>query len=374
MPNTYFQVYDPTGKVQIAPFITDYHKLERSRAEMQIGQMVATLPVSYSPLFILGNDVRVDTQIRIFRSIAGNPATLDLETFWFVQEAAEIQDTNGQEYLEVRAVDAIGVLNRRVVPYEITDAKSDKTGYAGNLMKAFVRENFGALATDVTRDLSAYLTVAADINDGALMDVAVQRPTVLAALQEIAGTSAKQLSYISFDILCDPVTNMMEFTTFPNFRGNDHRLASGNQILVGRNRGNLTNVKLTFSTMDETNYVYAFGGSIGAVKIYEERQDPTRVLVSPFNRREYILNDGNEIDLNVLDDQGDSYIRTHRPRQFLTGDLVEIDGFAYDLNYGFGDYLTIDDRDRSFDARLSAISITDDNGESIKAGLAGDSV
>lgn len=374
MSSTYFVVYDPTGKIQLSGAVRDYHKLERSRAEMTVGQMVTTLPVYYNSLFMLGDDLRVDTQIRIFRSIGDQPAKLDLDTFWFVQEATEVQDSGGQEYLEVRAEDSIGLLNRRVVPYEETDSQSDKTGPAGNLMKAFVRENFGALATDTARNLSTYMTVAADVGDGPTIDVAVKRPTILAALQEVSNTAAQQGSYISFDVICDPNTGQMQFRTYPNQRGNDRRQSSGNQVSIGRNRGNLTDVKLTYSHADEVNYVYALGGSIGNVKISEERQDSPRVLASPFNRREYVLSDGNEIDLDVLDNVADAYLRLHRPRRFISGTLVETDNFVYDLNYGYGDYLTIDDRYRSFDARLSAIGITDENGETIKAGLAGDAI
>lgn len=374
MNSTYFTVFDPTGKIQISPPITDYYKLERSRAEMQSGQSLVVLPLNYNSLFMLGDDLRVDTQIRIFRSIGDRPAKLDLETFWFVQEATEVQDTSGQEYLEIRAVDSIGLLNRRIIPYDDTDAMSDKTGTAGNLMKAFMRENFGALATDTTRDLSSYLAVDADTSDGATIDVAVQRPTVLAALQETAAISAQQGSYISFDVICDPMTGLMTFKTFPNYRGNDHRANSGNQVFVGRNRGNFTNVKVHFSHADSYNYIYALGGGIGAVKISEERQDSARVLASPFNRREYLFNDGNEIDLDVLDKLADSQLRLNRPKILLTGDLVEVDGFVYDIDYGYGDYLTVEDKYRSFNARLSAISITDNNGETIKAGLAGDNL
>lgn len=374
MARSYFTVHDPTGMIQISPPISDYYKIERSRAEMQIGQAVFLLPLSYSGLFLLGNDLRTDAQIRIFRSIADGPAVLDLDTFWFVQEASEIQDNSGREYIEVRAIDAIGLLDRRVVPYDTTDTQSDKTGPAGNLMKAFVRENFGALATDVSRDLSVYLTVAADTSDGATIDVAVQRPKVLEAIREAANISAKQGSYISFDIICNPVNGMMEFRTYPNFRGNDHRVTSAAPVLVGRNRGNLINVKLTYSSSEEVNYIYAVGGGIGSVKITSERSDAARVLVSPFNRREYILNDGNEIDTVILDDQSDNYIRAHRTKFGITGDLIEIDGFSYNINYGFGDYLTLDDKNNNFNIRLSAISILDENGETIKASLVGDTV
>lgn len=373
MSNTYISVHDPTGKIVLVQSISDYYKLERSRQEMNVGQMVLTLPTYYLPVFLFGKNVRTDTQIRIMRSVGSKAATLDLQTFWFVEEVTDIQDSQGREYVEVRATDSIGLLNRRVVPYEETDAMSDKTGPTGDLMKAFVRENFGALATDTTRDLSAYLTVAPNVADGPTIDVAVKRPTVLSALQEIAGIAAEQGSYVGFDVICNE-NGTMRFTTFIGQRGNDHRASSANPIYVGRNRGNITDVKVIHSNSEVVNYVYAFGGNIGAVKISEERQDPASVLASPFNRREYVLSDGNEIDLDVLDNVADSYIRFHRPKFSIIGSLQETDSFVYDLNYGYGDYLTVDDKTDSFDARLSAISINDENGETIKAGLAGDSI
>jgi hypothetical protein len=374
MSKTYLTILDPTGTTVMADGLLDYFKLERTRAEMQVGNLVLTLPIKYNSLFMLGNALRTDTQIRIFRSVGDQPNSLDLDTFWFVQEATEVLDASGVESLEVRAVDAIGLLARRVVPYDTTDAQSDKTGQAGDLIKAFVRENFGTLATDTTRDLSSYLTVDVDRGDGILMDYTAQRPIVLTALQEIANSSAEQGSYLSFDIICNPVTNMMVFKTFADYRGNDHRKSSGLPLYIGRDYGNIQDLRLVYSNLEEVNYVYALGGGIGAVKISEERSDSARVLASPFNRKEYVLSCGGELDLDVLDVQGDAYIRSKRPRLSMTCNIQETPQFVYGLHYGFGDYLTLDDKARSFNVRLSALSISDEQGEVIKAALLGDFV
>lgn len=369
MADTIVSLYNSFGNTPLVSNCYDRIKVERSRVEMSPGSMLLELPIYYSNLFIMNGELIPDRQVRIFRSVGGQPRALDLDTFWFVEEVTDVLESSGAEYLQVRATDSLGLLSRRIIPYSSTDPMADKTGFAGNLIKAFVRENFGSLATDTTRDLSSYITVDADMNDGVAVDYTAQNPRLITALQEIADSSAKQGTYIGYDLLCNDPSNVMTFRTFTTCRGIDRR----NSVRIGRNRQNIQDVKMTYSVANEYNYAYVKGGKIGLVDISEERSSPDRIGLSPFNRREVLLNCGNEIDLDVLDDFGDQYIRHSRAKVNVSCNLVETSSFIYGINCTYGDYLTLDERDSGMNVRLSGISISEQNGaEVIKATLVGD--
>lgn len=371
MDGRHLEVLDPTGTANLAK-IKDFHAADYARTEMVIGAGTFTVPLSYRDLFFTGDDVRVDMRILPYRTLPGSTPYLDMETEWLVQDAEEVQDDNGKSSLNLYCVDGVFLMDTRIVAYNAGTAYTEKTDNAGDLCKAIMRENLGALATDTDRDLSAYLAVQADLADGASIAKAFARRKVLAVCKEVADASAKAGSYLSFDVV-STTPGSLEFRTYATYRGNDHRASSGQPLLVGRDYRNLTKFRLRYSHTGEVNYCYAGGLGEGVARAIGTASDTARIGASPFRRIEAFKEGLNTSDTTTLDDEADSLIRLQRPRITVTGTINQTDSFLYGKHFRFGDYLTISDRNQSFDARLSSVHVTVRGGrETIEGKLRGE--
>src|SRR5690606_20177091 len=103
----------------------------------------------------------------------------------------------GQAHLA--GVDQNGLLERRIIAYYANSTASSEAGPADDVVKAIVRENMGALATDGDRDLTAAgLTVQGDLGRGPAIDKAFawrQQATIIGEIAEIAASLAQPLYY-----------------------------------------------------------------------------------------------------------------------------------------------------------------------------------
>ena len=106
------------------------------------------------------------------------------------------------------------------------------------MFKAILRENAGALATDTARDLSAWLTIAANVSATPILrSLDLTNRTVYDALVEIANASANDAAtptWLGFDIALayQQLTGLLEFRTYTGQRGIDHRFPGGNPPLL----------------------------------------------------------------------------------------------------------------------------------------------
>lgn len=355
MADYHVEAHSPAGDIQLA-VIKDFVSLEYARTENRVGAATVTLPISYRDLFLLGNDVRVDTRLFFFRTLPGGTPYWDMEAAWFVQDAEEAQGADGKDNIILYAVDANFILNAHIIAYNADTAYTAKTDLAGDLCKAIVRENLGALATDATRDLSAYLTVQADLGDGANVSKAFARRNVLTTCQEVADKSAQAGSYLAFDVVASTVS-ALEFRTYASYRGTDHRASSGQPLLVGRDFKNLSDFRLRYSHTGEVTYCYSGGMGQGASRALGSGSDAARMSASPFRRIESWREGFNTYDTTTLNDEASAVVRANRPKISVEGTLAQTDGFIYGKHFKFGDYLTISDRGRGFDARLSSLKV-----------------
>lgn len=332
MTDYHVEVYDPTGTTRLA-VIRDFIALSYARAEMKVGAAALTVPPAYRDLFILGDDVRVDARLLFYRALPGSTPYLDMETEWLVQEAHEVQDASGQTNIVLNAVDGNFILDTRIIAYAVDSAQATKTATAaGDVCKAIVRENLGALATDTTRDLTTYLTVQADMADGETVTKAASRRKVLTTLQEIADMSAQLGTYLSFDVVSKSPGNL-EFRTYAGYRGVDRRASSSQQLLVGRDFGNLSDFNLGYVHTGEVTYCYAGGLGNGATRPIGEASDAARMAVTPWRRIENFREGLNTADDTTLDDEAYSVVRANRPKLSVTGTLAQTPGFLYGLHF-----------------------------------------
>jgi hypothetical protein len=115
------------------------------------------------------------------------------------------------------AKDSFALITRRIVPYAAGTSQASKTTptAADDLIKTVFKENAGSSATDANRDLSAYISVQANLTLGQLITKNFAWQQLLSTLQAMAQDSTIKGTYIAFDIVAlGGGTNGFQFRTY----------------------------------------------------------------------------------------------------------------------------------------------------------------
>lgn len=364
----------------------DYIKISVARTVNSVGSLVFEVPgSSYSLL-----DFPIDGIVELWRSPLGGNLSLFLDTVWFIRRRTQII-RGGMIVWKITAYDGLFVLGDpsgqrgRVIAYNPYNDFTDKLEETDDMCKEIVRENLGSLASDVNRDLGDYLNVEADESAGPIILKEFSRRNVLATLQEIAQTSEENGTYLAFDIVCTSPPSIsatpkfsLEFRTYTQQRGTDHRISSATPVLIGPDFGNMDDVELDEDWTNEANFIYATGQSVEHVQAVATAQDDARIGLSPYNRREYLINGQNNDTTTAtgLQNEAEGALRDNEPRIIMTGTILDTEQARFDQDWTWGDYLTAQIAGRLFDCRVNsiAIDITRDVGESIRGAIRGENV
>lgn len=367
----YLVVNDPFG--ERLGLVTDYESFDVTRSVNNLGTLVFTVPQeNYSD-----DTFPIDGLVELWRAPLNGAPSLFLETLWFIREVFK-DFRGGRRIWRITCYDLLYLLGDpdgqrgRIIAYNAGNAFTDKVDFADDMAKTLIRENLGTLAADTDRDLSAYLSVAADAGLGALMRKSdMSRRLVLPVLQEIAEASAAAGSYLAFDIVCvtppSQGTVSLEFRTYTGQRGQDHRFSSGVPVLIGPDFGNMDEAEFGRSHTAEANYIYARGQSVGNIAAIEPASDPARIGISPFNRRETLVDAGSTLDLEALQAEANAGLRAGRPRQMLDARIIDSDQARLGVEWNWGDYLPAQVDGYTFDCRVESIDVRfSQNGEEIQ--------
>lgn len=359
-------INDPLGN-RLADASGDIVRVEGACAVGTVGVASLIFPLDY-PTDFIGDDYIVE----LWRYPLNGAPALIANRLWWMRDFEE----SGQEKEELKKVicyDQNFLLASpngqagRIIAYDEGEAQTGKVDAIDDMMKAYVRENMGSLATDTDRDLSIYLTVAGDSGLGPVgHSEGTSRRNLLSVLNDLSAMAASLGTYVAWDIVCTQPPDStrtgtkfaLEFRTYIGARGADRRASSGNPFLIGPDFGNLSQWSYTRQTANEATSVYARGAGVGTAAAVAQAISP-RLGISPFNRRELLVDSQGEDSLAIADD-ADSGLRANRPRQVLSGVLTDPDLFG--VEFDFGAYLTAQVRGRSFDCRLDAMQFTFERG------------
>jgi hypothetical protein len=327
--------------------------LSYARAVNTVGNLTLTLPPSI-PLSYLQRDGR----ILVYRSVPGVPPALDMEAVWFIVGVRQTLAESGEEAIEVRAVDAVDLLRRRIVAYAAGSSQAVKSAAADNLIKAIVRENLSTSATDSARVLpSSLFRVSADTSQGPTIAKAFSRRVVLDVLREVADAATQAGTYLAFDVVWSG--DCLEFRTYTQWRGVDHRFPGGlNPIILSPDTGSLTAVEYGIDYADEVTAGYVGGQGEESARVVGSAVDTARATLSPFARCEAWSQNTNTADAAVLADDADALVRAGRPRIVFSGTVnADAPGATYGRDYGFGDVVTAQAFGAVVDCRIDAVSV-----------------
>ena len=345
--------------------IQAFTSLEYVRTENTIGSMVLTIPRE----LMRYEDFAVGQLFEIWREKHGS-LELQNDTAYFLQDWQFYTDRDGKEYIQLYATDANWLLDTAIVWAYAGSAQAEKTGKPDDMMKAIVREQLGDLAAAERRKLSVQNDVGAG---GTSVTKAFAYRDVLTVLQELADVANENGVYLVFDVVrTAPAT--FQFRTYAGQRGTDHSRTSGDPRLVGKQYGNLAEASFGAFHSDERNWVLVAGKGEEADRITVQRYNTSRIGSSKWNRREYFKDSRDNDSTAALQADGDEVLNDHKPKQILTGRLLDTPGMQFGVHYQFGDIVTAQAFGYNVDCHISSVrvKVDQDNGEQIDVRLRGE--
>lgn len=335
----------------------DWLSLNYARARRTVGALTLVLPDRY-PEARFGRDA----VIRLYRRAEGGPNYLEPSAVWFVRKTS--RDWK-ERTLSLACVDQVTFLERRRVAYRPQSLYADKTFDEGNapapaddLMKAYVRENLGALAVeestgnpDPVRDLSAYLSVEDDVSLAPDVEYTGSQQKVIDVLNGLARESEDLGTILFFDIVTTgPKT--FEFKTFPLTAVADRR----DLLTFTWQSGNLDNLVSEIDYTNEITVINVGGDSSGITKYVRRVVDESRALLTPFNWIEDYIDLNEDYSDDYMDMVGRKILQGAKPKKKIRANLVDSPDRRYGRDYFYGDYINVELGGDIFSCHIAAVN------------------
>lgn len=335
----------------LAPLIS----LQAARSLNTVGTATFRLPEIYDPSYW-----QRYMRFPIYRE-AGGARNLLGNTIWFFESAKWLYSDH---QWEITAKDALTLINRPIVAYTQDTLYADKTLDNGNqapaddLMKAFVRENMGALVVDPDRSISTYVTVEGDKSLGPVTEKTASFQDLFGTLTGIAGDSDSLGTPLYFDLV--PQANgTFLFVVRTRFLGTDRT----SRVVFSPAFNNLSEVELVFDYTNDVTVVYVGGVGDGAGRLIQTVIDTTRLAKSPFSRKEAFLDMRDEEDTTVLEAEGRAFLAKNTPKVVLNGTAVDTQTALFGRDYSFGDLVQAVAGKYKFNCLVSAFSVDYNSGK-----------
>lgn len=348
------------------------HKYQSLRFSIIAGGVGScTLAIDYNDLTT--GMVAKDRQIQIWRAPSGK--AMKLRRPYLIRRW---NDNGGSNRLTLYGKCPNYLLGRAVIFAAAGSAYTNKTAAADDVMKAFVRENRGALATDTTRAFSStYFGVQADLALGPTITKASAYKNLLNVLQELSAESAAE--GVDQPIYFDIVTSIpdgstgktkFEFQTFAGQLGLDRTYPDGiNPLQLSTKDDTLSNPELDVDYSDEANVVYVGGKGEGSARATATATGDGRNN-SLWARREIFYNASNQAAAN-LDNIGAMVLRQSKPRTTFRAEFGPEFLSQYGEEWDVGYKLTAVHRGQSYDVLVRSVEVYKDSegNETITPGL-----
>ena len=357
-------LYDPFG-VRLLN-LSQLVSINYSKALGSIGRFVLLMPFTEELFNLVGIDFLI--------GIARNSQNTKVETnFLGLIRSIRILDKGGFDLLELGGEDGISLLNSRIVAYQAGTAQARKTDQADDMMKAIVRENLGALATDTARNLTSYgFEVEVDEALGPTITRVLTWKNILTLLNAIYRTSVRKGTPVYFDIV--PVQNSetsigFKFVTAINQLGNDRTFTSGAPTVFSREFGNLENPSLAYDHAKEINAVYAAGEGWGIHRQLLISLDDDRIGISPWNRREKFIDVRQAETAEDMSTKADEALKEGQPQVLFSAILKDAPASRYGVEWNYGDKVVVQYRNVNLNGIINAVKITwsEDGSERIES-------
>lgn len=371
--SNYCALYSPEG-VYIEP-INDFVYLDCTLAEMQAGALVLVIPGA-------GRDaaqIPIGARIAYYRAptagLGDGVYRLVGQTMWIVMRRQRAVNNNYEQMIRITALHPNVLLSSRVIAYDEGTAEADKTDFADDMIKAYVRENF-LTATDTARNLAASrFAVEADVGAAPSVMKQASYRTLLTICQEVAAAGTAAGTYTGFEMYSPTETGAFTLRTYTGQRGTDRSSTGNKPLVLTLTRGSLNSVELDEDYTEMVSAVYAGGsGKKDERQVSTPALDSALISLFPYGRFEWFQSVSAVDDTNVLDDEAARVLREKRPRKLFTGDVKDTEYATFGEEYDWGDRVIGEYTDlrvaavSQFDCRVDPVRITIERKESEETG------
>lgn len=266
------------------------------------------------------NNPQVDNRIHIYRAPIGG--SLQLVAVGFIRRWGNSMGASGLATTRLSGGDPNELIKRRIVAYFDRTNYSIKDGPADDVIKAFVRENLGSLATESGRDMSALgVSIEVDRSAGPSIEVAAAFENLLDVFQQIQQTTRSGGDEIFWRMRPNTLSTFV-FETRTGQPGNDRSFGGSNPLYFGSQFGNITGATLEVLRDSEINFVYAGGEGEGVLQNVQSASDASAISSSRWNRREGYVAANQADTVAKAQDAAAAEVTAKRAQLRFTADLI----------------------------------------------------
>ena len=355
-----YQVWlrSPAGSLLLT--LDDWLSLSYGRIGNNVGGLQLTLPnrfdakknLSLADLFV------EDSRIEVWRCFPGRSPYLDGQTQYFVRKVVADLNESGEQILTIEAPDSNYLLSgKSVLLVGDVDNFTQVTALASDGLLSLLYVLYVRSAQDLLpgNDISAYIGPTNNLSIAPVITKSFGFRRVIDVMREVADYSANAGTYLGFDMVATSpgVNPQLALQVFTQWRGSDHCSPQGYRpVTLDPDAGSLLSIELGTDWADEVTLVYVGGEGDGSRRLVSTRYDTSRIVASPFARRDLFKDARQDETVTAMNADGDSEVRAGRPRQVFTARVNQIPGCLWGLHYGFGDAVSVNYRNTRLQCRV----------------------
>lgn len=340
------------------PYIETPISIAAARSANAVGS--ATIVV---PDFLDRRSLGWNTRMRLWRTGQDGTRSLFGNTEWFLRSI--IHNYSDRIY-SIEFDDALALLDQRLVAYTSDTPYADKTleelGLIlpnntlriDNMMRAYVRENYGALVLDAARE-NPYISVEEDGNLAPYGEMTAAWKVLGEVLSELAKQSAEKGLELFYDLIPQPNDTLLFVVRSKVFnidRGSDSKRI----LTLSEDLNQLTEVVETEDFREVGSYAYVLGYDSGPSQVIIDVPNSAVIASNRFGRVEFTESIPEDYKESVLISMGQAALQGRRPRRNVSARVVEGGGIVYGRDYSYGDRLMIHVGTRKYNCHVHAVS------------------
>lgn len=308
-------------------------------------------------LIINGNDERADLfeldgQILVYRKADHVDLDYYVEAQGFLRGSLIQQFENGKKNYTAYARGWEDLLARRIIGYKSGTEGAQKEDPAETVMKEYVKENAGSLATTgngrirsaAISELSVEaLSAEAAAGAGVIWGGSRAYRNLLEVIQEIANVTSldfeiEKTGAKAWEFKTGAIGNDRTDTDYDRSTGKNG--AGYAPVVFSSERGTIQEISYKNSRMDEVNVVFALGKGEGALRAIVTRTDPDAIDDSFINDREISRNGSSQDFTYELEDFGDDWLEELGVNPEFKFIVKQTESQFYGKDYFIGDSVT----------------------------------